>query len=322
MLIDFLLSFLILCVTSALCIITSGGEVWELIEPALLIGIPAILAVMIFISGNGRAFLKVFAGSKKIKSAGLKELKQTESAVSFAFKTLIYICLFFMLISGIYFYLNFEETQTLGINLSTLIVSIYYLCFFGMILITIRGKVKTNIINFMAEEEIVQTEKKLNSREILFRCIKIVICFAAIIGMYLLIIYSNTVNHSEYEPLSFYYMRDIPGLIYIFVPTLLLITVSGNFKIFFNAIKFCFTGEKLSVTQKSVAVNSIETIRIIFFLDGVMCALAGCLGMLYNLADRSKLGINFVIACVPFIYGLLVNLVLLPIESKVSKLSD
>lgn len=322
MIIEFLLSLLIVCVTSVSCIITSGGLFWELIEPALFIGIPAILTVMIFISGNGRAFLKVFAGAKKIKSAGLKELKQTESAVSFAFKTLIYICLFFMLISTMYFYLNLDETQTLGFNLATVIISIYYMCFFGMILITIRGKLKTNIINFMAEEESVPTAKKLNGRAILFRCIKIVICLAAIIGIYLLIIYSNTVNHSGSEPLSFYNMRDIPGLVYIFIPTLLLITVSGNFKNFFNAIKFCFSGEKLSVTQKSVAVNSIETMRILFFLDGLMCTLDGCLGMLYNLEDRSMLGICIVIACVPLIYGLLVNLILLPVESKVAQLSD
>lgn len=322
MIIEFLLSLLTLCVTSTLCSLTSGGIIWEIIEFPLLPGIPVILAIMIYLSGNGKLLLNIFKSKKKLAAIELPELKRIESAVSFSLKALIYICLFFTLISGIYFYLNIDEMQTLGPNLATIICSVYYLCFFGMILLTLKGKLKKQIINFMAEEKIESPAGKMTSSQIAFRILKIVICLSAIIAMFWITFAADTINHSNQEPLSFGYMRDLPGLIYIFVPTLLLLAISGNFKNFFRAIKFCFRGEKLSVTQKSISVNAIETIRLIFFFEGIMAALGGCMGMLCNLEDRSMLGINFVIACIPFIYGLLLNLILLPVESKVSKLAD
>ena len=137
-----------------------------------------------------------------------------------------------------------------------------------------------------------------------------------------MIIYFSTANSSNEEPLSFYYLRDLPGIIYIFVPTFLMLLVSGNFKSFFRAISYLIKNQKLSVTQKAVSLNAISTFRIIIFLEGIMTTVCGFIGILFNLEDRSMLGINFTIACVPMIYGLLVNLILLPVESKISLLCD
>jgi hypothetical protein len=53
-----------------------------------------------------------------------------------------------------------------------------------------------------------------------------------------------------------------------------------------------------------------------------MVTLGGFMGILCNLEDRSVLGINFTVACVPMIYALLINLILLPVESKISLLCD
>ena len=323
MIIEFLLSLGLLCLTATMCSLTSGGFVWELIEPVLLPGLLLILAMMIFLSGYGKSFLQIFLPSDKIKKSELSELKKTESALGFAFKSLALISSFFMLISAIYFYLNIDERQTLGPNLATIICSFYYFAFFGMILITLKAKLRRNIINYMIEENDSENENtNLSKKEIILRIIKILISVALIIGLYLLIMFTSTINHTEQEPLSFYYLRDLPGLIYIFVPTFLLLTISGNFKIFFSALKCVFKNQKISISQKALSVNSIKIFRALLILEGIMATLGGFIGMLFNLEDRSALGVNFTVACVPLIYALLLNLVLLPVESKVSLLCD
>lgn len=323
MIIEFLLSFLLLCITASVCSLTSGGLIWELVDYALLPGILLILVMMIVLSGYGKDFVRIFQSSKKIKKASLAELKKTEASLDYAFKALGFICIFLMLISGIYFYLNFDKTNTLGINLSTILLSLFYLSFFGMLFMTLKGKLRRVIINFMAEENAVENEKTATSgKKLALSIIKIFVSLAFIIGLYVLIISFSTANPSNEEPLSFYYLRDLPGIIYIFIPTFLLLLISGNFKSFFRALGFIIKNQKLSVTQKAISLNAISTLRIIIFLEGIMTTVCGFIGILFNLEDRSMLGISFTIACVPMIYGLLVNLILLPMESKISLLCD
>lgn len=323
MIIEFLLSLFLLCLTSSLCILTSGGLIWELFDFALLPGLILILGLMIFLSGYGKAFVRIFLPAKKMKNAGLAELKKAEASLDYTFKALFFISVFLMLISGIYFYLNFDNTQTLGVNLATILLSFYYMSFFGMLFITLKAKIKKNIINFMAEDGSKEKPESIKSpKKVLPGIIKILLSLAMIAFLYILIIYFSTTNLSNEEPLSFYYLRDLPGLIYIFIPTFLLLTISGNFKNFFKALGFVFKDQKLTVSQKAVSVNAISTLRSLMFLEGIMASLCGFIGMLFNLEDRSALGINFAIACVPLIYGLLINLILLPVESKICLLCD
>lgn len=321
MIIEFLLSILVLCITATMCSLTSGGLIWELVDYALLPGILLILALMIFLSGYGNAFIMIFQTSNKNK--GLAELKKTEASLDYAFKALCFICSFFMLISGMYFYLNFDETNTLGINLATLLLSFFYLSFFGMIFITLKAKLRTNIIKYMAEENTyANAEIVVSGKKIAQNIVKIFVYLAFLIGLYLVIIHFSMANLTDSESLSFYYLRDLPGIIYIFIPTLLLLIISGNFKSFFGALNFVIKNQKLSVTQKSISLNAISTLRMLLILEGIMTTLGGFIGMLFNLEDRSMLGINFSVACVPMIYALLLNLILLPVESKVSLLCD
>ena len=323
MIIEFLLSFLVLCITASVCSLTSGGLIWELVDYALLPGIVLILAMMIFLSGYGKTFVRVFQTAKKFNNTSLAEFKKTEASLDYAFKALVFICVFLMLISGIYFYLNFDKTNTLGINLATILLSLFYLSFFGILFMILKGKLRRLIINYMAEETTLENDKPASSKKkLVLSILKILVSLAFIIGLYCLIIYFSTANSSNEEPLSFYYLRDLPGIIYIFVPTFLILLVSGNFKSFFRAISYLIKNQKLSVTQKAVSLNAISIFRIIIFLEGIMTTVCGFIGILFNLEDRSMLGINFTIACVPMIYGLLVNLILLPVESKVSLLCD
>ena len=322
MIIEFILSLLLLSCTSIICSYTSGGFIIQLIEPVLLPGLLLILALMIFLSGYAKAFVRIFLPAKKIKNLELSELKKTETSITFAFNTLIFISCFFTLISGIYFYLNFDDIQTLGPNLATVICSVFYLSFFGMILITLKGKIKRNIISFMAEETEVENTTSLTKKQAALRLVKILITLALIVSLYLLIIFASTVNNSEREPLSFYYLRDLPGIIYIFLPTFLLLAISGNFKNFFRAVSFVIKNQRLSVSQKALSLNAITTLRAIMLLEGVMTTLNSFMGILCNLEDRTALGNNFTVACVPLIYALLINIILLPVESKISLLCD
>ena len=228
-----------------------------------------------------------------------------------------------MLISGIYFYLNFDKTNTLGVNLAAILLSLFYLSFFGMLFMTLKGKLRSLIINYMAEENTIENDKPASStKKLVLSIIKIFVSLVFIIGLYVLIIYFSTANLSNEEPLSFFYLRDLPGIIYIFIPTFLLLLISGNFKNFFRALGFIIKNQKLSVTQKAISLNAISTLRIIIFLEGIMTTVCGFIGILFYLEDRSMLGISFTLACVPMIYGLLVNLILLPMESKISLLCD
>ncbi len=323
MIIELLLSFLILCITATMCSITSGGLIWELVDYALLPGILLILALMIFLSGYGKPFLRIFQSSKKIKNTTLTELKKTEASLDYAFKALGFICVFLMLISGIYFYLNFENTNTLGVNLATILLSFFYLSFLGMIFITLKGKLRSNIIRFMAEENTCENDKPAASgKKLALSIVKIFVSLAFIIGLFFLIIHFSMANLTDKNPLSFYFLRDLPGIIYIFIPTFLLLLVSDNLKSFFSALNFVAKNQKLSVTQKAISINAISTLRVIILLEGIMTMLGGFIGILFNLEDRSMLGLNFTVACVPMIYALLINLILLPVESKVTLLCD
>jgi hypothetical protein len=306
-----------------MCSITSGGLIWELVDYALLPGILLILALMIFLSGYGKPFLRIFQSSKKIKNTTLTELKKTEASLDYAFKALGFICVFLMLISGIYFYLNFENTNTLGVNLATILLSFFYLSFLGMIFITLKGKLRSNIIRFMAEENTCENDKPAASgKKLALSIVKIFVSLAFIIGLFFLIIHFSMANLTDKNPLSFYFLRDLPGIIYIFIPTFLLLLVSDNLKSFFSALNFVAKNQKLSVTQKAISINAISTLRVIILLEGIMTMLGGFIGILFNLEDRSMLGLNFTVACVPMIYALLINLILLPVESKVTLLCD
>ena len=322
MIIEFLLSFLVLGLTAVICSLSSGGYIWEFLDPVLLPGIIVILALMLFLSGYGKAFLKIFSTSKKSRETALPGLKKMETALNYAFKALALICFFFMIIAGVYFYLNFFDTKTLGSNLATIFCSLYYLAFFGMIIFTLKGKLRIRIINFMSEEAEPENKAVLSAKQIISRIAKILITIALIVALYCLIVYCCTANNAEKTYPLITYLFDPPGLLYIFVTSLLLLTISGNFKKFFKALKFAAGNTKLSVSQKSISLNAVHTLQSILLLDGMMCSIGGYMATMVHLEDKNYLGINIFVASVPVIYCLIINLILLPVESKLSLLCD
>lgn len=322
MIIEFLLSLLVLCFTATICSLSSGGYVWEFLEPVLLPGIIVILVLMISLSGYGKSFLKIFSSPKKIKETDLSDLKKIETVLNYSFKALALICIFFMFIAGVYFYLNFYDTQTLGPNLATMFCSLYYLAFFGMVIFTLKGKLRIRIINFMTEETEPEEKNELSNKQKIFRIVKIIITIALIACLYYLIVYSCTENNVERQYSVTTYLIDAPGLIYIFVTSFLLLAISGNFKKFFKAMKFAAKNTRLSVSQKAISLNAIHTLQVILILDGIMCSLGGYMATMVHLENKEYLGINILLASLPMIYSLIIDLILLAVESKISLLGE
>ena len=245
-----------------------------------------------------------------------------ETVLNYSFKALALICIFFMFIAGVYFYLNFYDTQTMGPNLATMFCSLYYLAFFGMIIFTLKGKLRIRIINFMTEEAEPEEKIELSNKQIIFRIVKIIITVALIAGLYYLIVYSCTVNNVERQYSVTTYLIDAPGLIYIFVTSFLLLAISGNFKKFFKTLKFAAKNTRLSVSQKAISLNAIHTLQVILILDGIMCSLGGYMATMVHLDNKEYLGINILLASLPMIYSLIINLILLAVESKISLLGE
>ena len=320
MIIEFLLSLLVLSFTATICSLSSGGYVWEFLEPVLLPGIIVILVLMISLSGYGKSFLKIFSSPKKIKETDLSDLKKIETVLNYSFKALALICIFFMFIAGVYFYLNFYDTQTLGPNLATMFCSLYYLAFFGMVIFTLKGKLRIRIINFMTEETEPEEKIELSNKQKILCIVKIIITIALIAGLYYLIVYTCTANKRQYSVTT--YLIDAPGLIYIFVTSFLLLAISGNFKKFFKALKFAAKNTRLSVSQKAISLNAIHTLQVILILDGIMCSLGGYMATMVHLENKEYLGINILLASLPMIYSLIINLILLPVESRISLLGE
>ena len=87
------------------CMILSGGTIGGLINGYELPGIIVILAGLIFLAGSGKDFCRIFAKPSKLQTLELTQLRRTEKSLDFANKAVFYICLFFILIGGIFFYL-------------------------------------------------------------------------------------------------------------------------------------------------------------------------------------------------------------------------
>lgn len=322
MIIQFLFSLVLVFAVSIFCEIVSGGTLPIIFNPALLAEMIGILIVFIFLSGYGKDFCKVFSSRKKFKTFSLEQLKKCEYAVAFVQKTLVYICTFFALVGAIYFYINIDFIQTLGVNLSTVLISIIYLCQFEIILFILNAKIKAQKITVMAEDsQIFSPTEKLSSKQIILKCAKIIISFAIIVGLSILVILGNTKNESEKFPANFIQFFDIPSIVYLLVMLFPSLALSGNFKTFFRGFKIAFKNQKITVSEKSLYINAIQTARFVLLLTGFACTLIGFMAILCNLQAREWLGLNMYVATIVSIYAIILNVILLPLESKINKLA-
>lgn len=307
-----------------LCMILSGGTIRGLINGYELPGIIVILAGLIFLSGCGKDFCRIFSGRSSLQEFDLAELRRTEKSLDFANKIVFYICLFFILIGGIFFYLNIDFRTSLGPNLATILGSLLYMSFLISIFITLKAKLRTKIIYVMAEEvpEAGTNKTTRPAKAIIKTIIQIVIALAVIIAMTIAILISHVSNEQEAVTINPLMFIDLPSFLYIFLVAFILLALSGNLKNFFRAFGAAFKKAKISVSQKNLYENAISSFRQIMIMTGIRGSLIGFTGILFNLNDRSYLGINMFVAMIPALYAIIICAALMVVEARVEGLVE
>ena len=322
MIIQFLLSFVVVTVVDIFCMLLSGGTIQGLVNGFELPGIIIILALVLFLSGYGKSFCIIFSSRSKLKKLSLEELRRSEKSLDFAIRALLYICLFFMLVAASMFYINFDYRMALGPNLATVIGSVYYMLFLDTILVTLKGRLKKQIINFMAEEgEVVQTQKT-PGKKIVQSVVKTVCVLVLIIAVAWGILFYHVKNLQEYWKPSLLSFVDLPSALYLILGGVPLMLVSSNFTIFGKALAAVFKNKKITVTEKNLYENAVSTLRQILIFIGVQGTLIGFIGILFNLENREVLGINMMVACIVTYYAIIVCALLLVVESRIHKLCE
>ena len=307
-----------------LCMILSGGTINGLINGYELPGIIVILAGLIFLSGCGKDFCRIFRGSSSLQKLDLAELRKTEKSLDFANKIVFYICLFFILIGGIFFYLNIDFRTSLGPNLATILGSLLYMSFLISIFITLKAKLRTKIIYVMAEEvpEAGTNKTTRLAKAIIKTIIQIVIALAVIIAMTIAVLIFHVSNEQEAVTINPLMFIALPSFLYIFLVAFILLALSGNLKNFFKAFGAVFKKAKISVSQKNLYENAIASLRQIMIMTGIRGSIIGFTGILFNLTNRAALGINMFVAMIPALYAIIICAVLMVFEARVEGLIE
>ena len=322
MIIQFLLSFLVITVVNVLCMSLSGGSVWGLINGFELPGIIIILALVLFLSGYGKAFCVIFCSREKLKKLSLEELRRSEKSLDFAIRALLYICLFFMLVAASMFYINFDYRTTVGPNLATIIGSMHYMLYLDTIFITIKGCLKKQIISFMAEEDKVVPNEKTPAKKVVLSILKTLCVLVVIIAVAWGVVYCHTGNMQENWKPSLLAFLDLPSALYLILGAVPLMLVSSNFAVFGKAVATVLKNKKITVTEKNLYENAVATLRQILLFIGIQGTLIGFVSILMNLEDRSLLGINIMVASIVTYYAIIVCAILLLVESRIRTLCE
>ena len=322
MIIQFLLSFVVVTAVDIFCLLLRGGTIQGLVNGFELPGIIIILALVLFLSGYGKSFCVIFSSRSKLKKLSLDQLRQSEKSLDFAIRALLYICLFFMLVAASMFYINFDYRMAMGPNLATVIGSVYYMLFLDTILITLKGRLKKQIISFMAEDGEVVQSQKTPGKKIVQSVVKTVCVLVLIIAVAWGILFYHVTNLQEYWKPSLLSFVDLPSALYLILGGVPLMLVSSNFTVFGKALAAVFKNKKITVTEKNLYENAVSTLRQILIFIGVQGTLIGFIGILFNLENREVLGINMMVAAIVSYYAIIICALLLVVESRIHKLCE
>ena len=110
---------------------------------------------------------------------------------------------------------------------------------------------------------------------------------------------------------------DIPTLLYMLLPQVLLLYVTGMGKPFVNGFKVAFA-EKGGVSRMELqlAVKAIRFSGTIAIITAVINAMFGCVSILYQMADLSKLGPSLAVMFLSILYAGILMLFLTPVQMK------
>lgn len=117
---------------------------------------------------------------------------------------------------------------------------------------------------------------------------------------------------------------DFPSLLAILAITFLVLTLSGSLGDFFRCFSICFrpnhprneTEIKHALHAMHLALITIPLSGFFFTLVGVIAALAA------GISDMVQLSANLAVASLSTLYGVLLTLLLLPMEAKLKRWAD
>ncbi len=322
MILNLVLSLIPIGCAGLLAALTSGGRVVDVFDLRDFLGVTLVFIACILISGYGKAFIRIFYNKKKFRELSLEQLQKTEIALNLASKILMYSALFIPILCFINILANtpFESVHmhSLGPNSAVQFTSVVYLCLFEMMIYTCKAKVKKSIILYMAEvDETAMSETKITGKKIVKLVIGMILLLV-IAGVYLW----ENIPHYISQRDAVRAIVDLPSLLIIVIFTIPLIGISGNLKNLWGAVKTVFSNGKINIAQKNLYLNVVKTTEILNWLGAISATVIGWIGMMYNLEDESSLYPNLAVSLITLFYAVLMNFVLMVVETRVNSAAE
>lgn len=322
MILNLVLSLIPIGCAGLLAALTSGGRVVDVFDLRDFLGVTLVFIACIFISGYGKAFIRIFYNKKKFGKLSLEQLQKTEIALNLAAKILMYSALFIPILCFINILANtpFESVHmhSLGPNSAVQFTSVVYLCLFEMMIYTCKAKVRKSIILYMAEvDEATMSETKITGKKIVKLVIGVILLLV-IAGVYLWENIPHYINQRD----AVRAIIDLPSLLIVVIFTIPLIGISGNLKNLWGAIKTVFSNGKINIAQKNLYLNVVKTTEILNWLGAISATVIGWIGMMYNLEDESSLYPNLAVSLITLFYAVLMNFVLMVVETRVNSAAE
>lgn len=322
MIITFILSLIPIGCAGLLAGLYSGGRVVDLFDLPDFLGVTLVFIACIFISGYGKAFIKIFYNKKKFRALNLEQLQKTEQALNLAAKILMYSALFipFLCFINVLYNTPFEsiEMHSLGPNSAVQFTSVVYLCLFEMMIYTCKAKVRKSIILYMAEvDESALPGTRMTGKKIVKLVIGVILLLV-IAGVYLWENIPHYINQRD----AIRAIIDLPSFLIIVIFTIPLIAISGNLKNLWGAVKTVFSNTKINIAQKNLYLNAVKTTEILNWFGAISSTVIGWIGMMYNLEEESMLYPNLAVSLICIFYAVLFNLLLMVVETRVNSAAE
>jgi len=110
---------------------------------------------------------------------------------------------------------------------------------------------------------------------------------------------------------------DIPTFLYMLLPQVLLLYVTGMGKHFVNGFRVAFADKGgVSRMELQLAVRAIRFSGTIAIITAVINAMFGCVSILYQMSDLSKLGPSLSVMLLSILYAGILMLFLTPVQMK------
>ena len=325
MIIEFILAFIPILLSSALATAVSGGSFGGVLDIYDFLAVLLFFVILIIITGYGKSFSRVFYSRKKFKNLDLKELKETDYSLSLSSKILLYSAALFPVMYFIYILYTVRDQEysihSLGPNSAVLFLSVVYLCLFEMFIYMFKAKTRKAIILYMAEdEENSEAAEKITISSLVKTIIGILLIIGIIVFQVLLMKGFNWNNWSSRSLLA--PVIDFPSLLTGLIYVIPLVAISGNFKELFCGFKTMFTNKKIGVTKKNLYLNAVKTTMALNWFAGIATTIIGWIGMFNNLEDYELLYPNLAVSLIPVFYAIVFNLLLTIVEARINKVAE